>query len=161
MADRAHGILLDTSVVIAHLRGRIDVLALTLPTEPLFLPLVALGELYKGAEKSTHAARNRQLVDDFLQIAALLLPGRATAKIYARAAVSLETSGQVTPENDLWIAAVALECDMPLATRDAHFQRVDGLAIFHGRNNRPICSVPVQPRVVIRPESGPSAFHLP
>jgi len=29
MADRANGILLDTSAVIAHLRARIDVLALT------------------------------------------------------------------------------------------------------------------------------------
>ena len=130
MADRAHGILLDTSVVIAHLRGRIDVLALTSPAEPLFLPLVALGELYKGAEKSTQATRNRQLVDDFLQIAALLLPDHATAEFYARAAAGLELSGQVIPENDLWIAAVALECEMPLATRDAHFQRIAGLTII-------------------------------
>jgi predicted nucleic acid-binding protein len=50
MADRAAGILLDTSVVVAHLRGRIDIRALTVAGEPLFLPLVALGELYKGAE---------------------------------------------------------------------------------------------------------------
>jgi tRNA(fMet)-specific endonuclease VapC len=130
MADRAHGILLDTSAVIAHLRGRIDVLALTKPTEPLFLPLVALGELYKGVEKSARSAHNRQLVDDFLQIAALLYPDSATAESYAQAAVALEAKGQVIPENDLWIAAVALECDMPLATRDAHFQRVDGLTVI-------------------------------
>jgi len=130
VADRAHGILLDTSAVIAHLRGRIDVLGLTNPAEPLFLPLVALGELYKGAEKSAHSTHNRQLVDDFLQIAALLYPDSATAECYAKAAVALEAKGQVIPENDLWIAAVALECDMPLATRDAHFQRVDGLTVI-------------------------------
>jgi PIN domain len=87
MADRANGILLDTSAVIAHLRGRIDVLALTTPTEPLFLPLVTLGELYKGAEKSAHSLHNRQLVDDFLQIAALLYPDSATAESYAKTAV--------------------------------------------------------------------------
>ena len=130
MADRAHGILLDTSVVIAHLRGRIDILALTTPAEALFLPLVALGELYKGAAKSTRAEHNRQLVEDFLQIAALLFPDRATAEIYARTAFELETKGQVIPENDLWIAAVALECDLPCATRDGHFQRVDGLTVI-------------------------------
>jgi predicted nucleic acid-binding protein len=72
MADRANGILLDTSVVVAHLCGRIDIVALTAPAEPLFLPLVALGELYRGAAKSARSAHNRQLVDDFLQIAALL-----------------------------------------------------------------------------------------
>ena len=131
MADRAAGILLDTSVVVAHLRGRIDIRTLTVPAEPLFLPLVALGELYKGAEKSARPADNRKLVDDFLQMAALLHPDTATAESYATAAVALEAKGQVIPENDLWIAAVALECDMPLATRDTHFDRVDGLTILH------------------------------
>ena len=130
MADRANGILLDTSAVIAHLRARIDVLALTTPTEPLFLPLVALGELYKGAEKSERSVHNRQLVDDFLQIAVLLYPDSATAESYAKTAVALEARGQIIPENDIWIAAVALECDMPLATRDAHFQRVEGLTVI-------------------------------
>ena len=130
MADRADGILLDTSVVVAHLRGQIDILALTVPGEPLFLPLVALGELYKGAENYANPARNRQLVDDFLQMPALLYPDSATAENYARAAVALEAKGQTIPENDLWIAAVALECDMPLAARDAHFQRVDGLTVI-------------------------------
>jgi tRNA(fMet)-specific endonuclease VapC len=130
MADRAQGILLDTSAVIAHLRGRIDVLALTTPAEPLFLPLVALGELYKGAKKSARYAHNRQRVDDFLQIATLLYPDSATAEIYATAAVELEVKGHVIPENDIWIAAVALQCDMPLATRDPHFQRVEGLTVI-------------------------------
>jgi tRNA(fMet)-specific endonuclease VapC len=131
MADRAAGILLDTSVVVAHLRGQIDIFALTTPTEPLFLPLVALGELYKGAEKSAQSANNRRLVDDFLQTAALLYPDTATAESYAKAAVALEAKGQAIPENDLWIAAVALECDMPLAARDAHFDRVEGLSVLH------------------------------
>ncbi len=31
----------------------------------------------------------------------------------------------------MWIAAVALECDMSLATGDAHFRRVDGLNVLH------------------------------
>lgn len=62
-------------------------------------------------------------------MAALLHPD--TAESYARAAGALEAKGQVIPENDLWIAAVALECDMPLATHDAHFDRVDGLTVLH------------------------------
>jgi predicted nucleic acid-binding protein len=86
IADRANGILLDTSAIIAHLRGGIDVLALTKPTEPLFLPLVALGELYKG--RKSPRVHNRQLVDDFLQIAVLLYPDSATAESYAKTAVA-------------------------------------------------------------------------
>ncbi len=130
MADRALGILLDTSAVIAHLRGRVDLFALTKAAEPLFLPLVALGELYKGAEKSVRSVNNRQQIDDFLQIAALLYPDSATAEQYAKIAVSLEAKGQSIPENDIWIAAVSLECDMPLATMDRHFRRVDGITLI-------------------------------
>lgn len=44
----AQGILLDSSVVIEHLRGRLDIAERAIAAEPLFLPLVALGELYKG-----------------------------------------------------------------------------------------------------------------
>ena len=130
MADRAQGILLDTSAVVAHLRGRIDIDTLKTPAETLFLPLVALGELYKGAEKSSRPLRERQLVDLFLQPVVLLHPDSTTAGIYAKVAVQLEAEGRIIPENDIWIAAVALEYDMPLATRDAHFQRVAGLTVI-------------------------------
>lgn len=130
MANRDDGVLLDTSVVVAHLRRKLDVIELTKSAGPLFLPLVALGELYKGAERSTRTLYNRQLIDDFLEITTLLFPSRATAQVYAGIATTLEAKGQTIPENDLWIAAVALECDLPLATRDAHFERVDGVTII-------------------------------
>jgi len=59
MAERVNGILLDTSVVVAHLRGRIDLQSLAAADEPLFLPLVALGELYRGVLKSARPEFNR------------------------------------------------------------------------------------------------------
>jgi predicted nucleic acid-binding protein len=59
-----------------------------------------------------------------------LYPDSATAKAYAKVAVELEAQGHSIPENDTWIAAVALECDMPLAARDAHFNRVPGLIVI-------------------------------
>ena len=130
MAERVDGILLDTSVVVAHLRGRIDLQSLAAPVEPLFLPLVALGELYRGVLKSARPEFNRAKVDEFLEIAAVLSPDVATADIYARIAQTLEIKGTPIPENDIWIAAVALECDMPLATRDDHFRQVDKLDIL-------------------------------
>jgi tRNA(fMet)-specific endonuclease VapC len=109
MADRAAGILLDTSAVIAHLRGKIDIFTLVAKDEPLFLPLVALGELYKGVEKSARPDQNRAIVVQFLQTTALLFPDTATAESYAKASVSLKARREPIPENDIWIAAVALE----------------------------------------------------
>jgi len=86
MAERANGILLDTSVVIAHLRGSVDLQTLASPDEPLFLPLVALGELYRGVLKSARPESNRAKVDEFLDVAAVLYPDVATAEIYAQIA---------------------------------------------------------------------------
>jgi predicted nucleic acid-binding protein len=71
MAERADGILLDTSVVIAHLHGSVDLQILASPDEPLFLPLVALGELYRGVPKSARPESNRAKVDEFLEVAAV------------------------------------------------------------------------------------------
>ena len=47
MADRSQGILLDSSVIIAHFRGKLDLFQLISPGEPLFMPLVVLGELFE------------------------------------------------------------------------------------------------------------------
>ncbi len=42
----------------------------------------------------------------------------------------LEAKGQPIPDNDLWIAAIALEYRLPLASRDQHFQRVPKLSVW-------------------------------
>jgi tRNA(fMet)-specific endonuclease VapC len=89
-----------------------------------------LGELYKGVLKSRNPEKNRKQLDVFLQTVAVLHPDTATALYYAQIANALEQKGTPIPENDIWIAAVALECAMPLATRDAHFEKVDGLSIL-------------------------------
>ncbi len=94
------------------------------------MPLVALGELWKGALKSANPPKHQKMISALLGIVAVLNPDSSTAEHYARASVALESKGQPIPENDLWIAAVALELDMPLATRDAHFDRVAGLSVL-------------------------------
>jgi tRNA(fMet)-specific endonuclease VapC len=126
----AGGILLDSSVVIDHLRGKLDIAAQLSPNELLFLSLTALGELYKGVLKSGNPAKNRAQLETFLRTVAVLHPDMATAMHYAQIAAALERKGTPIPENDIWIAAVALECTMPLAARDAHFEKVDGLTLL-------------------------------
>jgi tRNA(fMet)-specific endonuclease VapC len=126
----ARGILLDSSVVIPHLRGRLDLAAQIALDEPLFLPLTALGELYKGVFKSSQPEKNRLLLETFLQTVAVLHPDTATALRYAHITADLEQRGTPIPENDAWIAALAMECVMPLATRDAHFRQVTGLQLL-------------------------------
>ena len=37
--------------------------------------------------------------------------------------------GRPIPENDIWIAAIALQYDLTLITRDTHFGEVDNLKV--------------------------------
>jgi tRNA(fMet)-specific endonuclease VapC len=127
----AQGILLDSSVVIPDLRGHLDLATRVAPSEHLFLPLTALGELYKGVFKSSQPQKNRLVLETFLQSVAVLHPDIATTVHHAQICVELESKGTLIPENDVWIAAAALECAMPLATRDAHFRHVTGLQLLH------------------------------
>jgi tRNA(fMet)-specific endonuclease VapC len=54
----------------------------------------------------------------------VLLPTRETAEHYARVFVQLERAGTPIPHSDLWIAALVLEHDLMLITRDPHFERI-------------------------------------
>jgi len=55
---------------------------------------------------------------------------RETAIIYATICRELRAAGRLIGSNDLWIAATAIELNLPLVTRDLdHFSRVEGLAL--------------------------------
>lgn len=130
MAETVSGILLDTTVLVAHLRGKLDGWTAAGENSELYLSLVILGELYKGAYKSSNPAVNEALIDGLLLHVSLLFPDTATAHSYASTVLQLEQAGTPIPQNDVWIAAVALECDLPVATRDAHFEKVSGLQVL-------------------------------
>ena len=44
--------------------------------------------------------------------------------------VHLAKAGTPIPDNDIWIAALAFEHHLPLAARDAHFDRISGLQVL-------------------------------
>ena len=60
----------------------------------------------------------------------MLSPGVATAEHYGRIRAQLAQAGTPIPENDIWIAALALEHQLPLSARDVHFDRVTGLQVL-------------------------------
>jgi tRNA(fMet)-specific endonuclease VapC len=49
--------------------------------------------------------------------------------LYGRIAQQLRRKGRPIPQNDIWIAATALQYDLTLVTRDEHFKQVEGLAL--------------------------------
>ena len=58
----------------------------------------------------------------------VLLPDELTAEVYGQIKAELAQAGTPIPDNDLWIAALAREYQLPLATKDRHFALVPGLS---------------------------------
>ncbi|RLB16513.1 MAG: VapC toxin family PIN domain ribonuclease, partial [Deltaproteobacteria bacterium] len=46
---------------------------------------------------------------------------------YAKIKNALREKGRPIPENDIWIAAIAVQYNLTLVSRDDHFKRIDGL----------------------------------
>ena len=126
-------IVLDTPVAIAALRGVPGIETRLYQAERLWLPLIALGELELGVELASNPSGQRAALDAFLTAVTVLPLTTGTTRHYARLRGALARAGAPIPENDLWIAALALEHDWPVATRDAHFKRVPGLSVLDWR----------------------------
>ncbi len=54
----------------------------------------------------------------------ILLLTVETAAFYARVRCDLSNLGAPIPANDVWIAALVLQQNLKLITRDSHFERV-------------------------------------
>jgi tRNA(fMet)-specific endonuclease VapC len=122
-------ILLDTNIVIALFAGEDLVRNRLAQTEEVFLPSTVLGELYYGARKSGHPAANLARIDEFAAATAVLACDATTARYYGQIKDHLRSKGCPIPENDVLIAAIAQQYGLPLATRDEHFEAVDGLVV--------------------------------
>jgi tRNA(fMet)-specific endonuclease VapC len=95
----------------------------------MFLPAIVLGELYYGARKSAWSTKNISRIDDFAAHNSILLCDVITAQQYGYTKNVLRAKGRPIPENDIWIAALAVQYNLVLVTRDNHFGEVDGLTI--------------------------------
>src|SRR5438067_7512235 len=116
----ANNLVLDTSVVVAGFRGAASATQVLGNTEFLYLPLVALGELFVGIERAQNRAKAEQQLRKLLTLIAILYPDTETAAIYGQLKASLFSQGRPIPDNDIWIAASALQSGLRLAAQDFH-----------------------------------------
>jgi len=123
-------VLFDTSVAVAHLRKRYDAFERAGRQNTIFISTTVLGELIHGNRKSSHPELGDAKLARLLEQVGILHPDEATAALYGEMAANLERKGKMIPTNDVWIAAAALECGLPVATQDPHFQRVEGLEVW-------------------------------
>lgn len=119
--------LLDTNIIIALFADEGKIRDRFAVADETFVSAVALGELYYGAYKSSKAETNLALIEDFAMNTSVISCDAETAKVYGDIKNTLRLRGQPIPENDIWIAAIALQYHLTLVTRDVHFDRIDHL----------------------------------
>ena len=95
--------------------------------DEVYTSVVVIGELLYGARVSSNSEANLARVADFASGVAVLPVGGATSDVYSRIKQALRAKGRPIPDNDLWIASSAIQHELSLLHRDAHFDEIDEL----------------------------------
>jgi tRNA(fMet)-specific endonuclease VapC len=122
-------VALDTNRLTDLFRGDAELADRLGQCDEVWIPLIVLAEMKAGFLGGSQQSRNEAVLRAFLAkpTVGILLPARETAEHYGRLFVQLKRAGTPIPDNDLWIAALALEHDLQLITRDEHFEQVPQL----------------------------------
>ncbi len=125
-------LVVDTSVLI-----RILDRAYTPPSEfakydELLIPSVVIGEYRAGLVLLSRGPRLMEALLSYLRKSSVrVVPvGERTAELYAKVYQALRAQGRPIPQNDMWIAAAALEQGADIATHDEHFRCVPMLTVI-------------------------------
>ena len=116
--------ILDTNALSAAAEGNPGIMAILARAHRLALPVIVIGEYRFGIAQSRHRARYGRWLDGLIADCEVLGVGEQTAHHYAAIGVELRQAGKPIPANDLWIAALCREHDLPLLSRDRHFDAV-------------------------------------
>ncbi len=122
-------VALDTNALSDFAAGSDALGDALMPFRGLALPVTVLGEYRYGLLGSKKKTRLEQWLDELLSDVRVLEATSRTSSVYALVRHQLRAAGTPIPENDVWIAAIAIEHGLPLATRDRHFRVVKGLEI--------------------------------
>jgi tRNA(fMet)-specific endonuclease VapC len=128
------GALIDSSVLIAAERGRLDLdTALAAgPDEPVGIAAITASELLHGTHRlsGVRLMQARAFVELWLGVLPVVPFDLQSAQVHAALAAELGRKGTPMGAHDLMIAATAVQLGYAVATCDRRsFRRVDGLAV--------------------------------
>ena len=127
--------MIDTSVLIAIERGRVDPVLLrdVDEDEPIAIAAITASELLHGVHRLTSAVlrmRAERFVEELLDSIPVVAFDLDVARVHARLDAELSAKGASVGDADLMIAATAVWLDYRVATRDLRsFPRIEGLEI--------------------------------
>ena len=123
-------VLLDTNFYTAFCKGDEQAVRVIQQARKIFLPFVVLAELRAGFLCGTKARKNERTLTLFLNSVRVevLYPDESTTHQFAAVFAQLRLLGKPIPPNDIWVAALAVQHDLILCSRDKHFDLLPQLA---------------------------------
>ena len=120
-------VILDTNALSALLDGEPSIRGVLEQAGMIYLSPIVLGEYRFGILASRHRSQYEQeLARMEMEVPALPLD-EVTASHYAEIRQELKSAGSPIPWHDLWIAAQSRQHLLPILSRDAHFDQVEGI----------------------------------
>ena len=120
-------VALDTNVVIEIMRGNSKVIQQIEDFQLFCVPVTVCGELLFGVYNSLRSESELQKYHRFMSTAEVLEVNIGVVENYAKIRHKLKQKGRPIPENDIWIAAIAMSNDILLLSNDEHFLEIDDL----------------------------------
>jgi len=119
-------IAIDTHSYRDFCEGTTEAVECLARASEIHIPFVTLAELRAGFLCGSVARRNERILIQFLSRlrVRILLPDEDTTHHYARVFAQLRAQGTPIPTNDMWIAALVLQHDLLLYSRDDHFDHL-------------------------------------
>jgi predicted nucleic acid-binding protein len=120
-------VILDTNALSALADGAPAFEAAARAVRQFSIPVIVLGEFLFGARRSRHRRRYEKWLEQLTDVSIVLDIDRDCAARYALLREALRRRGRPIPSNDAWIAALALQHNLAVLSRDTHFDEVEGL----------------------------------
>ena len=120
-------LMLDTNVLIRFFRSDRKIADIISAYEKIVVPTVVLGEFKAGADpKTASGQRQLEVLESFLDSPSVsVIPvTEDIASVYARIFRTLKANGTPIPQNDMWIAACAVDAGATLVSSDDHFASI-------------------------------------
>lgn len=117
---------IDTNRYGDFVRGDEIAVQVVQSAEQVFIPFIVLAELRCGFMGGSRGHQNEATLARVLHSAgvAVLYPDDSTTRHYSVLFHQLRRQGTPVPSNDLWIAALAVQNDLVLFSRDGHFDNL-------------------------------------
>lgn len=124
-------LVIDTNAYSSANRGDSSIVKFFNSSNTLLVPTIVLGELRAGFEHGSRSAINHRELNVFLlqPNTDILHVTEKTTVHYGEIFASLRKFGRPINTNDIWIAAICIENNLPLLTLDSDFQHIKGLRL--------------------------------